>query len=74
LDVGHGVTDERAFPWLGIECLDCLGDQVRAGLEQGGVVTGSCDDEADPVVQAVAAQVGMDGAGRVVADDGDGAS
>jgi hypothetical protein len=50
LDVGHGITDQCAFPWLGIECLYCLGDQVRAGLEKGGVVAGSCDHEADPVV------------------------
>jgi hypothetical protein len=63
LDVGHGVANQCAFPWLGIKCVYGLGDQVRAGLEKGGVVTGSCDDETDPVVQAVAGQVGMDGAG-----------
>ena len=29
-------------------------DQVRAGLEQGGVVAGAGDDQADAVAEAVA--------------------
>ena len=50
LDVGHGIADQCAVSWLGVKCLDCLGDQVRAGLEKGRVVTGSCDHKSDPVV------------------------
>ena len=40
LDVGHGVADECGFAWLGVEGMYCLGDQVRAGLEEGGVMVG----------------------------------
>jgi len=50
LDVGHGVADECAFAGLGVEGVHCLGDQVRARFEEGRVVAGPGDDEADPVV------------------------
>jgi hypothetical protein len=50
LDVGHGIADECAFAGLGVEGANCLGDQVGAGLEEGGVVVGPRDDEVDPVV------------------------
>ena len=63
LDVGHGVADERAFAGFGAEGVCRLGDQVRAGLEEGWVVVSPGDHEADPVVQAVAGQVGVDSAG-----------
>jgi hypothetical protein len=50
LDIGHRVADERAFAWFGVEGVHGLGDQVRAGLEESGVMVGPRDDEADPVV------------------------
>ena len=63
LDVGHGIADERALGWFCFESFHGLGDQVRAGLEEPGVGAGPGDDEADPVVQAVAGEVGVDGPG-----------
>ena len=72
LDVSHGIANERALPWLGVEGINCLGDQVRTGLEERGVVVGPRDDEADPVGEAVAGKVGVDSGGSVVADDRDG--
>jgi hypothetical protein len=69
LDIGYWVANERTRSWFGIEGAYCPGDEVRAGLEERGVVAGPCDDEADPVVQAVAGEVGVDGSGWVVADD-----
>ena len=50
LDVGHGIADKGTVPRLGLECVYGLDDQVRAGLEEGGVVVGPRDDKADPVV------------------------
>jgi hypothetical protein len=63
LHVSHGVADECAFAWLGLKCFYCAGDQVRAGFEEGGVVVGPRNHQADPVVHAVARKIGVDSAG-----------
>lgn len=48
--VGNRVSDKCTFVGLAVEGAYCLSDQVRTGLEEGGVMVGPRNDQANPVI------------------------